>query len=177
MAIGDKVEKTRSIDDVAPAVTKPTENATTTQMREMVRAFSEEMIPSIVAAVRGSNQPAQSNGRVITANDMPKCGECKQVLGDGINRGCGGKHESIVVFPTKYPDYGSSWDGVYINGIRYYSDNAGQKVIVPAAAAGSILNAVQMWEQNEFETRQGRKGHGGGQSGRTSADAPVSAWR
>jgi hypothetical protein len=63
----------------------------------------------------------------------------------------------MVVFPRRYPEHGQFFQGVYLNGVKYLSNDEGHEITVPEIAAGSIAQLVQNFENNEQETRIGRR--------------------
>lgn len=131
-----------------------------------------QLLPSLVASMvtaTNANKPAQ--GPVAPLN-KPKCHECGQV-----RTGCEGKHVLMAVTPKDFANY---FPGVFINGVRYFSDHENQLVTVPASAESAILGILQGYEKNEKELATGRKAqrHSGHVSPHGSSVSPANAaWR
>lgn len=158
------------------AESKSVEVAAPPNMRDMLRAMMEEMMPMMAAAMQmgmAANRQVDPRAERAAVASGPRCPECKQ-----LQKACGGEHESIVVYPVKYPEFGQWFRGVGINGIWYRSDNAGQLVTVPKVAVGDILQTVINYEENERETRMGRSGgHNFGNVANPVAAPPQAGWR
>lgn len=94
----------------------------------------------------------QSLGAQVAANAKPRanhvareeCIICKQV-----RAACKDDHTEMIVYPTKYPEFGTYFTGVKINGIVYYSYNESYSIKVPTACVSMITNAINAFEQNE----------------------------
>lgn len=142
--------------DVKPEVkseTKPSDSA----MAEALRLVAEQMIPaavaSAVAAVSAQRgQQSAPQGRPVHAPPAAKCMDCGQEL-----RACEGKHVLAVVYPTRYPHTADYFMGVILNGVKYLSNDAGHKVLIPANAETAIQQIVSAYEQNEQDMSVGRK--------------------
>ena len=124
--------------------------------RDIVRDIMGEMLPAMAAAMQAAvhaNAPRDPRAERAAVAAGPKCSACKQLAA-----ACKGEHEEMVVYPTKYPEFGVWFRGVGINGVWYRSDNPGQLVTVPKCAADDIRQTVAAYEENERETRMGRVG-------------------
>ncbi len=109
------------------------------------------LLPSMMAAVVTATQ-AQRPAAQATPGQLankPKCHECGQV-----KTGCEGKHIRMAVTPRDFGDY---FPGVFLNGVRYFSDHENQLVTVPASAESAILGILAGYEKNEKELATGRK--------------------
>ena len=116
------------------------------------KAAVEALMPAMAAAAK-MNQPAVQAGNVRRERKhIQKCGICKQAL-----TGCESKHTEMVVYPTRYPEFGDWFQGVFINGARYLSDGPHHKIPVPTNTVGTISSIIQTWEDNERSIRIGRK--------------------
>lgn len=144
-----------------------------TDYTELAKALAKEIGLELGAQLGAqamlNQRPAAGEApRALMGNQAPRgemCRECGQPV-----TACSKKHEQIVVFPTKYPEFAKFFTGYGINGIWYRSPNANTPVTVPANAAQAILAGVQTMEKVEHETRQGHvKEHNSG-----SADRPRS---
>ena len=144
--------------------------------KDIIRELMSELMPAMMAMAQAgaaANRVVDPRAERAAVAGGPKCSECRQLL-----RGCGGKHERIVIYPTKYPEFGAWFRGVGVNGIWYRSDNASQLVTVPAVAVGDILQTVLTYEENERETRMGRSGgHDFGNARAPQQVQPGSGWR
>lgn len=162
-----------------PEVTKQTEAQAhdAELIKATVKAVTEEMIPTMLAvmgtrgsSVDSSNPEAMSTIKVATEQELQYrkssvCQECGQ-----RTAGCKGEHSFITVFPTKFPQYAEYFQGVFINGVRYLSNNAEHKIPVPKNAAGDILFKIQKAEDEEMIGRTGRVKHNN--SGDVSSPRP-----
>lgn len=163
--------------DVKPEVKPETKAPELTPLEQAIRAVANEMIPAaIAAAIHATNAGKPRAAASTPARTRRVCTECKQ----DADTGCGGKHAKIVVFPQRYEEAQEFFPGVFINGVRYLSNDASHEVVVPLNAAGDILNTVQRFEQNEHEMRSGRtKKHHSGSVGPNGASVnpATAAWR
>lgn len=80
-----------------------------------------------------------------------RCADCGQEVG-----ACNGEHVKMIVFPER-AEYGEWFEGAYINGIRYLSNNRGHLVTVPKIAEGGIARTIFEFEDNEQHLRTPRK--------------------
>lgn len=119
-------------------------------MAAAVKYVSEQMIPAAVAAAVAATTkqaPAQAPASTSVLG-APQCTECGQKLS-----ACKGKHAKMVVFPVHYPEY---FQGVFINGQKYLSNDGSHEVTVPADCVASIQAIVNGYDQNERELSTGR---------------------
>lgn len=149
-----------------------------TPLEQAIKAVANEMIPAAIAAAIHSVNAGQPRAAAPPPARQVRqvCSDCKQ---DKIT-GCGGKHAYIVVYPTRYEEAQEFFPGVFLNGVKYLSNNMEHEVCVPESAAGDILNTVQRFEQNEHEQRVGRskKHHSGAIGPGGNAINPAhAAWR
>lgn len=126
-------------------------------MAEALRLVAEQMIPAAVAsavAAVSSRQPAAapSQSRMSAGPPPEICQDCKQEL-----RACKGKHVMAVVFPQRYPHTGDYFTGIVLNGVKYLSNDASHKILIPENALTSIQQMVETYEQNEQDMSVGRK--------------------
>lgn len=159
-------DKKTEVKAAAPEVkADPLATLTPEQLKAVFEKVASEMIPSAVAAAvvaSGSHIPAviQTQPKVPEYSHRQVCTECGQ-----LQSACRGDHVDMVVFPQKYEEYAEFFRGRCINGVWYLSNNADHKVRVPACAANEIKQAVEQFEQNEHDMRNGRK------AGKMFADA------
>ena len=131
-----------------------------------------KLLPTLVASMvtaANANKPAPGPQAQL---NKPKCHECGQV-----KTGCEGKHVLMAVTPRDFANY---FPGVFINGVRYFSDHENQLIIVPASAESAILGILAGYEKNEKELATGRKAvrHSGHVSPHGSSVSPANqAWR
>lgn len=153
-------------EEKAPVAATP-EKSTEDLVRAVTRAVAEELIPAVAAAT-ASTRPAPAPARQARSG---VCTTCRQRLS-----ACHNEHEDIVVYPTKYEEFGEFFVGVILNGVRYLSNDASHKVTVPKCAVSDILNIVKNFENNERDTRMGRKAqHNSGNA--RSPNPAISGWR
>lgn len=141
-----------------------------------VKAVVGELVPAMMAMQNASSagqRPARENRRWI------QCRVCKQA---GPNKApCNGEHIKMVVYPSKYPEFGKWFQGAIINGIRYLSDGRRDRIDIPAACEGQITKQVADYEENERVTVMGRSAsHDSGsisEGGGGNANGATSAWR
>lgn len=141
---------------------------------EAARAAVQAMMPAVAASI-ASAQPRQAPVSIDRApHSHPRCPACNQ-----YQVACKGKHESLVVYPQN--DQFADWfDGIDINGVRYISPDRNTAIVVPADAAGVILKMVKDYEDNEMQTRMGRKrtrNSGDVTRGNPVTAAGVGGWR
>ena len=137
----------------------------------------KELMPYLAAlAQMKAPEPERPRVHVQAPVNRRICHVCRQ----DADTGCGGEHEEMVVFPTRYPEHGKFFRGVILNGVTYLSNNESHKVLVPARAVPTIQQIVIAYEDNEQATRIGRRAerHSGsiGNSG-TGFNPANSAWR
>lgn len=160
-------------------VSKPAEKTEVTApptTKDIIKELMSEMLPAMAAAMQAgmnANRPVDPRAERVAVANGPKCHVCKQ-----LTKACNGEHEDIVVYPSKYPEFGAWFRGVGINGIWYRSDNAGQTVSVPKSAVGDILQTVIAYEENERETRMGRVAeHNTGSLASPNRAGATAGWR
>jgi hypothetical protein len=141
-------------------------------LRAIIKGVAEEMLAVSVATAQAM-QPTQvvqapPQRGIVTG---PICGTCGQA-----EKACGREHKDIAVYPTSYPEFGEWFQGVFINGVKYLSNNESHLIPVPKVAVTTFYELIRRFEQNERESRVGRsKTH---QSGHISNPTPAqAAWR
>lgn len=156
-----------------PEVVQPKQETT---MEAAIRAVANEIVPAaVLAAINASRPQAPAASPRAHPLHLQKCTECGQAVS-----GCHGKHTEIVVYPLRYEETAEFFPGVFINGVKYLSNDPGHKVVVPLEAANGILQTVQHYEQSEHEARAGRvKNHNSGRIGPNGAsfNPANAAWR
>lgn len=144
-------------------------------IKATVKAVTEEMIPAMLAMqmTGGKAQDQSLHTKLAVDQDLQyrRTSKC-QVCGQRVS-GCLGEHESIVVYPTRFMQYADYFQGVFINGERYLSNNADHRIPVPKNAVGDILHKIRVAEEEEATARNGRVKHHN--SGDVSAPRPVNA--
>lgn len=122
-------------------------------MEAAIKAVAENMLPQAIAAA--VHAASQNNPRVASpppAVRKTTCTECGQIL----ETGCKGKHVQMVVFPQRYPEHAEFFQGVFLNGRRYLSNDENHKVVVPEECVALFNQIIQTFEQNEQDQRVGR---------------------
>lgn len=124
-------------------------------LEKAIKAVAEQIVPAAVvaavAATKQSQQPVASSSRPQPAV-RERCHVCGQA-----RSGCGDKHAKMVVYPQRYPEHGEFFQGAKLNGVRYLSNNESHEIVVPENAVPTIANLIRAFEQNEQESRVGRK--------------------
>lgn len=166
-------------DNTKPTDTKAPDAKPATPISPIVPAFTKEQLEYIqqvtvatAMAVNGVNA-ARSNKPEVKSH--PECPDCHQYLS-----ACKGKHETMVVYPVRYPEFIAYFSGVKINGVTYISRTPNDKITVPACAVADIGNIINTFEQNEKTATMGRKrDHNAGSLGRrgTGPIHATAAWR
>lgn len=123
--------------------------------RAAAKAIAEEMLPTFMAAQQLANRQAADERPQLHAPAPIR--ETCHVCGQALKTGCMGEHEMAVVFPKRYPEHGDFFQGVILNGVKYLSNDDQHKIPVPKNAVATIEGFVQAFENNEQETRVGRK--------------------
>lgn len=120
-------------------------------LAEAIEQVAAKLIPAAVAAAVTANQAASQPRQAapVQARRGGVCQVCRQR--DGA---CGGKHVEMVVFPEAHDEY---FQGVFLNGVKYLSNDPGHKVLVPADSESDIKRIVAGYVQNERELSQSRK--------------------
>lgn len=129
-----------------PAAPTPTVDA---------KALVSELVPTLLALENLRSEQAIKRQQLTVAAPPNRriCSAC----GQDADNGCMGKHTKMVVFPQRYPEHGEFFQGVFLNGVRYLSNDDQHEVTVPENAANGILQLVQAFENNEQTTRIGRR--------------------
>lgn len=122
------------------------------QVNVDAKELIKELLPMLAALEGMRPKPEAERPRVQAPAIRQICHVCRQALA-----GCEGKHVQLVVYPQRYPEHGQFFQGVFLNGVKYLSNDDGHEITVPANAANSIRQLVQNFENNEQETRIGRK--------------------
>lgn len=125
-------------------------------LEQAIKAVADSIIPAAVAAAVAATQrsnivQAAPSGRPAPPSNA-KCHVCSQSYS-----GCEGKHVSMVVYPQRYPEHGEYFQGATLNGVRYLSNDEQHEILVPENAVGTISQIVRNFEDNEQDTRIGRK--------------------
>jgi len=155
----------------------------TTPATEVKQAFTKEQLDqvqhvAIAAALAGADVKKVGNVAAAaqpTFDSREECLVCHQT-----KAACREKHVKMVVYPIKYPEFITFFDGIKINGVRYLSYSETDEVWVPESAQSMIANAVLAFEQNEKAAITPRsKNHSSGSIGRsgTGAIPANAAWR
>ena len=80
------------------------------------------------------------------------------------------------MYPTNYPEFGDFFQGVFVNGVRYLSNNGDHFIPVPKKAVTMFQGIIRTYEQNERESRVGRsKQHNSGHI--TNPQPAQAGWR
>lgn len=149
--------KTPKSVETKPAEVAPVAEVETREER-LVRAAVKSAVEETTVAMlafHASQLAAQSTKAAPVSPAYPrgvKCSECHQQLA-----GCKNEHEAIVIYPTRYPQFADGFDGVYINEVRYCSNDATHKVVVPKSSVGEIMHRVISAEEEEVAMRTKRK--------------------
>lgn len=133
-------------------------------VKATAKAVSEEML-AVVYAMQSRPQAGAPESSASAAQKLADqqelefrrsgaCGECGQ-----RKSGCRGEHELMSVYPKQFPQYADYFQGVFINGVRYLSNNAEHLIPVPKVAAGDIAHKIQQAENEEMIARTGRVKH------------------
>ena len=142
---------------MAPPVVKTpvSQSVTKSELQEAAadaaRAAVEAMMPAVAASI-ASAQPKQAPISIDRApHSHPRCPDCNQ-----YQVACKGKHIQLVVYPQN-EQFADWYDGIDINGVRYISPDKNTAITVPADAASTIAKMTRDYEENEMQTRMGRK--------------------
>ncbi len=163
------------IKPAAPAATVQTAPVTMPAFTKEQEAYIQQLVIQTALSVQQSLAAANTGPKRTNHNTKEQCIVCRQV-----KAACKGEHTKMVVYPTKYPEYGTYFTGVKINDVVYYSFNENYKIEVPTACVSTIINVINAFEQNEKTVKMGRnKTHNSGSIGKhgkgfTKAEA---AWR
>ena len=170
-----KTEDERIADAVAKAIAALPKND--------MAAVLKEILPTVILAMESAKNMSghDQNLKLLKAKLAleEKCSICRQVVGDGKTRGCGGPwarddkgeflldpktgarieapeqfHDKMCVFPND-PIAERQWDGVKINGAVYVSQGLGHKVWVPRK--NDIASQILKFEEDQRIQQVGRK--------------------
>jgi hypothetical protein len=147
--------------EVKPELAQPQlQAATQQQVVDIASAVSkstlEAILPQLIASLKQGQAPAPAQKpRHKSIFSRPKCSECGWFLKDGETSH---EHESVVVYPTRMPEYGDefAYHGIKISGVKFCSDHENHAILVPKGLKSTLLEAVQNWEQAEKEMRNGK---------------------
>lgn len=130
----------------------------TSAIKEIAKEIGDQMMAVQLASQQMAKGPAP---RLSKKNQVGECGTCGQ-----LNSACNNEHALMVVFPTRYPEFGKWFQGRRLNGVRYLSANQTHKIYVPKAAVGDIQKAIEGFEETERINLTGRKAeHDSGEIG------------
>lgn len=127
-------------------------------------ARTEQSLEKLTRIIEGLNNRIRSlegrpgSGVAVPETPLKKmlCGSCHQMMSV-----CHGKHITVHVWP-KNEDYARFFEGVKINGVRYFGT-----CIVPQACVGDIASTVSAFEEGERKREQQRgRNRGAGQGAR-----------
>lgn len=159
-----------------PASKPEAKSESTATLEAAIKAVAEQIIPSaIAAAITANNASRPAQAAPPKPPPIGRCHECGQLVS-----ACDKKHVQMVVYPLKYPQYADYFPGVFVNGVRYLSNDDGHPITVPAVAQAEIAGHVAGFERNEHEMANGRvaERHSGVVSPHGTAFNPASAaWR
>lgn len=173
-----EVEKiVEEVEASAPKRTKETDEEKQMRLIQgVVKAVMSETVPALMAMQAGQSS---AGSRSRPSRQLIQCRECKQA-GPG-KAPCNGEHVSMVVYPARYPEFGKWFQGSFINGIRYLSNNRRERILIPAACEGQITKQIADFEENERVTRMGRTAdHDSGslaENGGGRTQPATAAWR
>lgn len=160
-------------DNKSQPQAKPEPQETLT-MKQLV----EQVIPAAIAAAAKAGRDSAPQPQVQVprhAAAAPRCIVCGQE-----KTACNDKHVEMVVFPQRYPHHATYFTGVTINGVRYLSNDASHKIVVPESAASGIESLVHTFENNEQDMAVGRvakRNSGVVSPNGTSVSPATQAWR
>ncbi len=173
-----------TVEATAPVGKRETEEEKNTRViRETVKAVVGELVPAMMAMQVGNQ--SSSGSRPANRPRFHQCGICKQSgppsVTNPLGFPCRGEHVKMVVYPTKYPEFGKWFQGCIINGIRYLSSNRRERIDIPKECEGQIMKQVADYEENERVTAMGRTAeHNSGsmnEGGGGKQNHANSAWR
>lgn len=192
--------------EVAPASAVPAEPSPSFEDK-VAAAVAKALAVAMpeMAKQMGMTQMAVEAAKNQTAHDklvaehkkkealQERCSVCRQVVGDGKGRGCGGPyrrdakgeyvldaegrriedpdqfHTKMVVYP-KDPVTAEWFPFVKVNGVEYYSQGPGHEIYVPKQ--NDIASQLAIFEEQARIERVGRK-HIRKNGGTTSNPAPI----
>lgn len=148
--MANKDNKTDETPLTREEVQKLVQEAAATSAAEAVKA----LMPAVASiALQKGQAQVVTDPRNMPRPPIQRCDKCGQNVKACKDDG----HVQMVVYPTKYPEFGDWFMGVFINGVRYLSNNAAHAVTVPRVAKSDILGMIRTWETNERELKLGRK--------------------
>lgn len=131
-----------------------------------VKSVVGELVPALLAMQGPKTAPKAAP---VFVDTITKCNDCGQLVA-----ACKGEHVQIAVFPKVHLQYADYFQGVFINGVRYLSNNGGHKITVPANSAGHIEYMTRLAEEEEIALRNPRvKQHNSGDVGRPAPFNPA----
>lgn len=103
----------------------------TPELRTLLKEIISEVIPASVGASARANLEHAAAQRVAQSEHVQraqeKCAKCGQ-----LRIACGDEHEMMIVYPlSNQPDVVRWFQGIWINGVRYYSRHGRHRVCVP----------------------------------------------
>lgn len=124
---------------------KPEASLSATELKEALSAaLSEGIAMGMAMQSKGSMKPLEPGIKMGAT-----CGKCGQ-----SDMRCRDQHQKMVVFP-KNRRHGKFFQGIWLNGVRYLSNNGSHSIWVPKE--NGIQNLLDVWEDNEDSLLQGRE--------------------
>lgn len=167
--MSDPKQKSEPKQEVQPQLQAATQQQVVDIASAVSKSTLEAILPSLLEALSKGQTPAPqpSQKRHKSLYSRPKCSECGWFLKDGEKEH---KHEMVVVYPTKSPEFGDEFvaHGIMISGVKFCSVNEHHEIPVPLGMKSVLLGAVQAWEQAERELRNGKDKRRRGPSARVS---------
>ena len=119
----------------------------------VARAMEKALPLAVQAAIQTQASVTQSQHALAMAARATgeKCSVCRQLLPAGVKQG-EHKHIRVAIFPKDHR-HGKWFQGLFINGVRYLSNNAQHLIDVPADVD---LSLIKNWEENEEVLKEGR---------------------
>ena len=121
-----------------------------------IKAVADQMIPAAVAAAVAATSRGQYVQSAAPSRPLPpsndRCPTCSQ-----LTSACRDEHVEMIVYPTRYEEHAQFFPGAIINGVKYLSNDASHRVPVPKVSEAAVLEIVRNFENNEQDTRLGRK--------------------
>lgn len=129
-------------------------------MASTIKDIISELLPAFAALTKQTPQPTVPASRGPATFNV--CTVCQQNLA-----ACGDKHADFVAFPVKYPEFGDFFQGLFVNGVKYISNDEAHSVKVPEACVPYLKQMIAQFEEQERIARTGRnKTHHSGSLGR-----------
>lgn len=147
---------------------------------DIAQKFIEGLMPAVIKAAQPQPQAAPAQ-RYTSRRARRRCDVCGWHLASNDLKECD-KHEEVIAYPVKHPEYATWFEGIKINGVRFRSPDESTPVKVPFGMAGTVLKMVQDYERAEYEARNGKQkirksgsisGNGGSRLNPTPADSPA----